>query len=138
MLVPVTSHWRVPAIVPVLKLGGAVLVLLIGLLFATDEVTLAVAVVAAAGLAVWGARDLLARERLAADETGLTVITGFARRRHIPWPAVEKIAVERRPHAGIRTETLEIDTGDAVHLFSKNDLGAPPEEVATALEAARV
>jgi Bacterial PH domain len=134
----VTSHWRVPAFVPVLKLTGAVLVLLIGLLFATDEVTLAVAVVAAAGLAVWGARDLLARERLAADETGLTVVTGFARRRHIPWPAVEKIAVERRPHAGIRTETLEIDTGDAVHLFSKHDLGAPPEEVAAALEAVRV
>jgi len=131
----VTSHWRVPAFVPVLKLTGAVLLLLVGLLFATDEVTLAVAVVAAAGLAVWGARDLLARERLAADETGLTVVTGFARRRHIPWPAVEKIAVERRPHAGIRTETLEIDTGDAVHLFSKHDLGAPPEEVAAALDA---
>ena len=130
-----TSHWRVPAFVPVLKLTGAVLLLLVGLLFATDEVTLAVAVVAAAGLAVWGARDLLARERLAADETGLTVVTGFARRRHIPWPAVEKIAVERRPHAGIRTETLEIDTGDAVHLFSKHDLGAPPEEVAAALDA---
>jgi hypothetical protein len=134
----VTTHWRVPAYVPVLKITGAVLLLLVGLLFATDAVTLAVAVVAAAGLAVWGARDLLARERLAADETGLTVVTGFARRRHIPWPAVEKIAVERRPHAGVRTETLEIDTGDAVHLFSKHDLGAPPEEVAAALEAVRV
>jgi hypothetical protein len=134
----VTTHWRVPAYVPVLKITGAVLLLLVGLLFATDAVTLAVAVVAAAGLAVWGARDLLARERLAADETGLTVVTGFARRRHIPWAAVEKIAVERRPHAGIRTEALEIDTGDAVHLFSKHDLGAPPEEVAAALEAVRV
>ena len=130
-----TTHWRVPVVVPALKLTGAVLLLLIGLFFATDAVTLAVAVVAAAGLAVWGARDLVARERLAADETGLTVATGFAGRRHIPWPAVERIAVERRPQAGIRTETLEIDTGDAVHLFSKHDLGAAPEEVAAALGA---
>ncbi|GAA1850926.1 PH domain-containing protein [Asanoa iriomotensis] len=131
-----TSHWRIPPALPTLKLVGAVLLLVLAALFATDTVALAVAVVAAAVLVVWGFRDLLAPVRLAADETGLTVRTGFAGRRHIPWSAVERIAVDERSHAGVRSETLEIDTGDALHVFSKHDLGAPPEEVAAALNAA--
>lgn len=129
------STWRVPAVLPVLKLTGAVLLVLAGWLLATDTVTRAVAVLAAAGLAAWALRDVAARDRLAADERGITVITGYARRRHIPWSSVERVAVARRPHAGIRTETLEIDTGDAVYVFTKHDLGVPPEEVAAALDA---
>jgi hypothetical protein len=131
----VTTRWRVPAALPTLKLTGAVLLLVIAALFATDAVAVVVASVAAAGLVVWGFRDLFAPERLVADETGLTVRTGFAGRRHIPWSAVERIGVDRRSHAGVRSETLEIDTGDALHVFSKHDLGAPPEEVAAALNA---
>ncbi|GIF71037.1 PH domain-containing protein [Asanoa siamensis] len=131
-----TTRWRVRPALPTLKLTGAVLLLLIAALFATDSVAIAVASVAAAGLVVWGFRDLLAPERLAVDETGLTVRTGFAGRRHVPWSAVERIAVDRRSHNGVRSETLEIDTGDAVHIFSRHDLGAPPEEVAAALNAA--
>ena len=130
-------RWRVPTRLPVLKLTGAALLILVGWVLGTDSVALVIAAVAAAGLVVWGVRDVMAPERLAADETGITVISGYAGRRHVPWSAVEKIAVERRPHAGISTETLEIDTGDAVHLFTKHDLGAPPEEVAAALESVR-
>ncbi|MDG4822041.1 PH domain-containing protein [Asanoa sp. WMMD1127] len=132
-----TTRWRVRPALPTLKLTGAVLLLVIAAVFATDAVALAVASVAAAGLVVWGFRDLFAPDRLVADETGLTVRTGFAGRRHIPWSAVERVAVDRRSHAGVSSETLEIDTGDALHVFSKHDLGAPPEDVATALEAMR-
>ncbi|GIF69781.1 hypothetical protein Ais01nite_78160 [Asanoa ishikariensis] len=133
-----TTRWRVRPALPTLKLTGAVLLVVLAAVFATDAVAVAVASVAGAGLAIWGFRDLLAPERLAADPTGLTVLTGFARRRHIPWSAVEKISVDRRGHAGVRNETLEIDAGDSVHIFSRNDLGAPVEEVAEALEAVRV
>jgi hypothetical protein len=134
----VNTRWRVRPALPTFKLTGAVLLLVLAAVFATDAVAVAVASVVAAGLVVWAFRDLLAPERLAADETGLTVRTGFTGRRHIPWSAVEKISVDRRGHAGVRSETLEIDTGDAVHVFTKNDLGAPVEEVAEALEAVRV
>ncbi|SNT45984.1 PH domain-containing protein [Asanoa hainanensis] len=132
-----TIRWRVRPALPALKLTGAVLLVVLAALFATDAVAVAVASVAGAVLAVWGFRDLLAPERLAADPSGLTVLTGFAGRRHIPWSAVEKISVDRRGHAGIRSETLEIDAGDSLHLFTKNDLGAPVEEVAEALEGVR-
>jgi hypothetical protein len=129
----VTSQWRVPTALPTLKLAGAVVLLLLAALFATDTAALTVAGVAGAALVVWGFRDLLAPVRLAADPTGVTVITGFARRRHIPWSAVEQVSVARRAHAGVRSEALEIDAGDAVHVLTKNDLGAPPEEVAATL-----
>jgi hypothetical protein len=50
---------------------------------------------------------------------------------------VEQISVDSRPRLGLRTETLEIDTGASIHLLSQYDLGAPPSDVAAALEAAR-
>ncbi|MEV4197417.1 PH domain-containing protein [Micromonospora globbae] len=131
-------EWRVPANLPAAKIAGAVLLVSLGLLFADgDVVRLALACVAAAALVVWGARDLLAPVRLAADDAGVTVIQGFAGRRHLPWPAVEAITVDRRSRLGLSTETLEIDAGDSLHLFSRHDLGAEPGEVARLLRVAR-
>jgi hypothetical protein len=45
--------------------------------------------------------------------------------------------VDRRERRGLRTELLEIDAGESLHLFSVHDLGVPPEEVADALTALR-
>ncbi|SCL15380.1 PH domain-containing protein [Micromonospora rhizosphaerae] len=127
-----------PVILPVVKLVGAVVLVGLGLLFADgDRVQLVLAGLAAAVLAGWGLRDLVAPVRLAVDPDGITVIRGFAGRRRLPWPAVEAITVDRRTRRGLTAETLEIDAGESLHLFGRSDLGAPPEEVADALRAAR-
>ena len=127
-------QWRVKPVLPVTKLMGAVAIVVLAVAFAEhDPIRWAIALVVAVGLAVWGVRDLLAPVRLAADASGVTIIAGFARRRHLPWSAVERVRVDRRIHRGLRSETLELDAGDAIYLFSANDLGALPEDVVVTL-----
>jgi hypothetical protein len=127
-------QWRVKPVLPVTKLMGTVAIVVLAVAFAEhDPIRWAIALVVAVGLAVWGLRDLLAPVRLAADATGVTVTAGFARRRHLPWSAVERVRVDRRTHRGLRSETLELDAGDAIYLFSANDLGALPEDVVVTL-----
>ncbi|KAB8193303.1 PH domain-containing protein [Nonomuraea phyllanthi] len=91
------------------------------------------AVPAAVLIGAMGLRDLIAPVRLAADESGITVVHGFAGRRHVPWETIWDIKVDVRRRWGLRSEILEIDTGDYLHIFSPHDLGAPPTEVAAAL-----
>jgi hypothetical protein len=98
-----------------------------------DSIRWAIAGVAAIALALWALRDLIAPVRLAADNTGVTVVAGFARRRHLPWSKIERVRVDRRTHRGLRSEVLELDTGDAIYLFGPNDLGALPEDVVATL-----
>ncbi|MBE1486259.1 PH domain-containing protein [Plantactinospora soyae] len=131
-------RWRVNRALPVLKLTGAALFVALGAAFADgDPVRLGIAALVALGLLGWGVRDLVAPVRLAADAGGVTVPRGFAGRRYIPWAEVEQISVDSRPRLGLRSETLEIDTGASIHLFSQYDLGAPPTDVAAVLESAR-
>ncbi|MFC8845735.1 MULTISPECIES: PH domain-containing protein [unclassified Micromonospora] len=135
---PSARQWRVPAALPAVKLVGAAVLVGLGLLFADgDRVPPVLAGVAAAGLAGWAVRDLLAPVRLAVDPAGITVARGFAGRRRLGWAAVEAITVDRRPRLGLSTEVLEIDAGESLHLFGRYDLDAPPGEVAEALRAAR-
>ncbi|MCW3840795.1 PH domain-containing protein [Micromonospora yasonensis] len=135
---PPARQWRVPAVLPVVKLAGVLILVALGLLFAgSDRVQLVLAGLAAAALAGWAVRDLVAPVRLAVDAQGITVIRGFAGRRLLPWPAVEAIRVERRTRRGLTAETLEVDAGESLHLFGRYDLDAPPQEVAEALRAAR-
>lgn len=123
---------------PVTKLLGAFVLIALGLLFADgDLIQLSLAELAAAALAGWAVRDLVAPVRLAADAEGVTVIHGFAGRRRLPWPAVEAVRLERRTRRGLTAETLEIDAGESLHLFGRYDLDAPLDEVAEALQEAR-
>ncbi|MEH1016812.1 PH domain-containing protein [Micromonospora sp. CPCC 206060] len=133
-----STTWRVPIGLPVLKLAGGVLLVAAGLLLAAgDPVRPGLAVLVAAGLAGWAVRDLVAPVRLAVDPHGVTVIRGFAGRRRLDWAVVERISVDTRPRRGLRTETLEIDAGDALYLFGRYDLGAEPATVADILWAVR-
>jgi hypothetical protein len=134
---PQAARWRVTPALPALKLAGAAVFVLLAVAFGSDPVRLALAGVAALGLAGWALRDIVAPVRIAADRDGVTVIAGFAGRRRLPWDRIERVRVDRRPRLGLRTETLEIDTGETLHLFSSYDLGAPPSEVAAALETLR-
>ncbi|GAA2845301.1 hypothetical protein Acy02nite_46650 [Actinoplanes cyaneus] len=131
-------QWRVKPVLPVTKLTGAVAVVVLAVAFAAhDPIRWALAVLVGSGLVVWAARDVLVPVRLAADSDGVTVVTGFARRRHVRWPEVEKVRVDRTTRRGLRSELLEIDTGDAVYLFGAHELGADPEDVATELATLR-
>lgn len=133
-----TTQWRVRPALPVLKVTGAVVLVGLGLLLgAGDPVPIGVTVLAAVGLLGWAARDLVAPVRLAADPTGVTVVRGFAGRRHLAWAEIERIAVDDRPRLGLRTETLELDAGDSLHFFGRSDLDAEPGEVADILRAAK-
>ncbi|MEU7617621.1 PH domain-containing protein [Micromonospora rifamycinica] len=131
-------QWRVSPALPAAKLAAALGLVALGLLLAAgDPVQLVLALAAAVGLVGWAARDLLAPVRLAADAAGITVVRGYAGRRHLPWDAVEAITVDRRTRFGLSGETLEIDAGETLHLLGRADLGAPPTEVAESLRAAR-
>ncbi|MGX6604621.1 PH domain-containing protein [Micromonosporaceae bacterium Da 78-11] len=132
-------QWRIKPVLPVTKLMGAVAVVVLALAFAgRDPVRWALAAIIAAGLAVWALRDLVAPIRLAADATGITVVTGFARRRQVPWAQVERVRVERTTRRGLSSELLELDAGETIYLFSAYELGALPEDVAAALADLRV
>jgi hypothetical protein len=132
------DRWRVPPALPAVKLGGAAALVLLALFVARhDRLGLTLAVAAALFLTVWGVRDLVAGVRLAADADGVTVVSGYAGRRRLPWAAIERIAVDTHTRRGLRSETLEVDTGEAIHLFSRWDLGAQPDEVAERLREIR-
>jgi hypothetical protein len=123
-------QWRVKPALPVAKLIGAATLPVLVAGFAPDDLgRWLVAAAVAAGIVVWAARDVLHPVRLAADDAGVTVLTGFARRRHLPWSQIEAVRVER----GRRSEVLEIDTGDAVYVLGEPQLNAVPQEVAVTL-----
>ncbi|MFI6758095.1 PH domain-containing protein [Micromonospora sp. NPDC050417] len=132
------ARWRVRPALPAVKVVGAVVLVGLGLLLGGgDPVPIGATVLAAAGLLGWAVRDLVAPVRLALDPTGVTVVRGFAGRRHLDWAEIERIAVDDRPRFGLRTAILELDAGDSLHFFSRYDLDADPGEVAEALRAAR-
>jgi hypothetical protein len=132
-------QWRIKPVLPVSKLMGAVAIVVLAVAFAGyDPIRWGVAVIVGAGLAIWALRDLVAPVRLAADASGVTVRTGFARRRHLSWSQIERVRVDRRTHRGLRSEVLELDAGDAIFLYGAHDLGALPEDVAAALADLRV
>jgi hypothetical protein len=127
-------QWRIKPVLPVTKGMGAVAVVVLAVAFAgRDPVRWALALVVGVLLAIWAVRDLIAPVRLAADSAGVTVITGFARRRHLPWAQIERVRVDVSSRRGLRSEMLELDAGESIFLFSAHELGALPEEVATAL-----
>jgi hypothetical protein len=131
-------QWRVRPVLPIAKLLGAVaLVVLVVAFGREDPVQWFIAGVVAAALTGWAVRDLIAPVRLSADTSGVTMVVGFVRRRHVAWPQIERVRVDRRERMGLRNRLLEIDAGDSLHLFSEHELGTDPEEVAESLNALR-
>jgi Bacterial PH domain len=130
--------WRIRPVVPVAKLLGAVGIVALVLAFGRDDpVQWFLAAVVTIGLAGWALRDLVAPVRLAADPDGVTVVVGFAGRRRLAWPEIERVRLDRRDRLGLRSELLEVDAGDYLYLFGRYDLGAEPEEVLASLQALR-
>ena len=125
--------WRVPRAVPVLKIAGAAALAGLTALFALDARTLLPGAAAALVLLLWGVRDLVVPVRLSADADGVTVPRGLTGRRTVAWAEIEDITVDARSRYGLRSESLEIDAGEALYLFSRYDLGAEPHQVAAQL-----
>jgi hypothetical protein len=126
-------RWQVPRKVPAGKLAVAAILLALAAVAAEEPWLWAVTVAVVAGLLAWAARDLAAPVRLAADAAGVTVVTGFARRRRLSWSQVERVRLDVRR----RSRMLEIDTGEQLYLLSRYELDADLAEVAGELEALR-
>jgi Bacterial PH domain len=130
-------QWRVDRKMTILKAAGAAVFAVAAVLLDDDPAGLVLGLIAACVLAGFALRDVLAPVRLAADAAGITVVTGFSGRRHIPWSDVERVRVDTQRRLGRQLEFLEIDTGETLHLFSSAELGADLGEVATALATLR-
>ena len=131
-----SGPWRADRRLTVVKVIG-VLIFAAAALLVADQVgtfLLAVAALLCLGYAV---RDLVAPVRLAVDADGLTVIRGYLGHARLSWSDIDRVRVDRRSRLGLRSEYLEIDTGDHLYLLSSYDLSAEPAAVAAALARLR-
>jgi PH (Pleckstrin Homology) domain-containing protein len=129
--------WRVDRRLTIAKWAGAAVFTLAAVVGYPDWSQVIVVGFAAALVAVLALRDVLAPVRLAADTEGVTILIGFAGRRRIGWPQIERVRVDARRGVVLRSQVLELDTGDNLHFFSINDLGVAPQEVAERLAVLR-
>jgi Bacterial PH domain len=134
---PDRRSWRVSRGMSALKAGGVLVFAMLALFSLGDRVRLVVAGLAALVLAGYALRDLLAPVRLSADRDGVTVVAGFAGSRRLAWSEIERVRVDERRRLGVRSQLLEIDSGDTLHLFSQYDLDAPVTDVAETLAQLR-
>jgi hypothetical protein len=129
------KEWRVRPEQVVLKAAAAVIFALVAL--RGDAGFVLLGGIIALALTALAVRDILVPVRLTADRTAITVVTGFAGTRRIPWSEIEQIRLYKSRRLGLPSRLLEIDTGDSLHLLSTHDLGAPPETVERELRAIR-
>jgi len=129
------ASWRVDRRLTGAKLVGAAIFTLAAIIGYPDPGQVTIVGVAAALLAVLAARDLVAPVRLVATPNGLTVTTGFAGHRELAWADIASIKVDARRGILLRSQVLELDTGDNLYFLSSNDLGTPCDEVAERLRS---
>jgi hypothetical protein len=90
--------------------------------------------IAALVLAAYAVGDLVFAPRLAADRNGVRVRAPTGRA-DLDWDQIDSVRADTRQRLGLRSTTLEIDTGQTVMVFSKRALGADPEFVAKTILA---
>jgi hypothetical protein len=132
---PLAVSFRVDGRLTAVKVAGTLILLLVSLLssFQHDPARTVVAALAALVLGCYAVRDVAAPVRLAADADGVTVVGGFTAKQRLSWDEIERVRVDERRRLGTRSQFLEIDAGDSLHLFSSYDLGVPCWEAARAL-----
>jgi hypothetical protein len=92
--------------------------------------------VAAIGLLLLAAADLLLWPRLAADPTGLQVRTLTTHRR-LPWSSIDRVDVDEHARRGLVSRTLEIESDGELIVLSKRVLGEDPRDVLATLARIR-
>ena len=133
---PPTVAFAVPTGVVVGKFAVAALLALVALT-ATNPSQVLIVIAAAAGVTLYAARDVLARERLRAGPDGVVAVKGYSGRRRLAWSEIERMKVQASSRLGARSEMLELDTGGELFLYSRYDLGVDPDEALQALEVVR-
>src|SRR3954452_396000 len=131
---PVRSAWSPRPLETAVALLGGLVVLLLAVL--ADPAGRLLLGVAALGLLVLGAADLVLRPRLAAAPAGVQVRT-LASRHRLPWSAVDRVEVEEHTRYGLTSRTLELESGELLVVLGKRTLGADPRDVADALARIR-
>jgi hypothetical protein len=128
--------YRVPARHTVAVAALAV-ALVLGAWVAGQKAGWVICGLAAAGLAGYAVRDLVAPVRLRADRQGVEIIHGYAGHRRLAWADIEGVRVDERVRFGREVQTLELDAGESLHIFSARDLGTAPADVAETLARLR-
>jgi Bacterial PH domain len=132
----VRVSYQVPGRVILIKAALVGLLALVALA-APNRAQTQVGLVVAAAAAIVVARDVVARQRLQADQAGVVVRRGYAGRRHLAWPQVEAVRIDTRTRFGARAELLELDAGEEIYQLSRYELGTDPRHVAAVLESLR-
>lgn len=127
------AEWRVSGGFAALKCAVTVVLVGAAVFFADDRRAFIAALVAAVVAGGYALRDIVRPVRLAADPGGITVVSGYLGRRRLDWGQVERVRVDTRTRAGVRSELLEIDTGDMLYLLSTYDLNDRVADVADEL-----
>src|SRR5688572_17647835 len=88
--------FRVPTGVMAAKFGLAALLLVLAVvaLISGNTGPLVVGLVTACAVAAYALRDVLVRDRLSADSSGVSLATGYAGRRRLTWAEVEQVRVD--------------------------------------------
>ena len=133
---PAVVPWRVSPPLTWAKVIATLAFVGVAVVYHDDRMRLLVTLVGALLLGCYAARDLFIPVRLTADAEGITVVAGL-RRRRLAWSQIERIRVDAHSRLGLRTEMLEIDAGDSLHLLSTYDLNAPVSDVAETLAELR-
>jgi hypothetical protein len=105
--------------------------------FAPQSSQVIVGLTAALAVLAYAGRDVIARERLRADAAGIVAVRGYAGHRPLSWNEIEGLRVDSRARLGARTATLEVDAGEELYFFTRNDLGVEPDEALALLEQVR-
>jgi hypothetical protein len=132
-----SAKFRVDRRLTIAKIVGVVVFAVLAVVLVSDPIRTAGAAIGAAVLAGYALRDLVAPIRLAADQTGLTIVVRFASHHRLGWSDIVRIRLDRHSRWGLQADFLEIDSGQQLYLFSHYDLGMSPAEALTAVEAIR-
>jgi hypothetical protein len=121
-----------------LTVGSGVLAigLAVGAWASSDPAGRLLLIGAAAILATYVVTDLVFFPRITASSSGVVLNSPFARA-ELQWEEIERLEADSRQRLGLRSTTLEVDTGELVAIFSRRALGAQPEQVAAELRALR-
>jgi hypothetical protein len=128
------ASWSPRSVETAAAAGCGVLALLVAVV--ADPVGRILFGVAALGLLLLAAGDLLLRPRLAAGPAGLQVRTLTSSRR-FPWPEIERVEVDEHTRYGLTARTLELESDGELIVLGKRTLGQDPRDVADTLARIR-
>lgn len=131
------NSWRVPAKVTIAKACGLIGFVIAGAVLVDDRSAMLVSAIAVLVLGALVLRDVLVPVRLATDDTGITVATGFAGRVAIGWATLTTVRVCETRRLGLRSRTLEVDAVEGLHLFGEYDLDGDLDGIAAVVEELR-